>query len=56
MAPLAKLQDRQFIDLPSLLRAGDLLVFNDTRVVAARLFGTKASGGRVEVFLERRHR
>jgi S-adenosylmethionine:tRNA ribosyltransferase-isomerase len=47
------LTDRQFMDLPSLLRPHDLLVFNDTRVVAARLFGTKPSGGRVEVFLER---
>ena len=48
-----QLRDLQFTDLPSLLRAGDLLVFNDTRVVAARLFGTKDSGGRVEIFLER---
>ncbi len=40
-------------DLPGLLRPGDLLVFNDTRVVAARLIGEKPSGGRVEVFLER---
>jgi S-adenosylmethionine:tRNA ribosyltransferase-isomerase len=40
-------------DLPSYLRAGDLLVFNDTRVVAARLVGAKPSGGRVEIFLER---
>jgi S-adenosylmethionine:tRNA ribosyltransferase-isomerase len=48
-----QLRDLQFTDLPSLLRAGDLLVFNDTRVVAARLFGNKASGGRVEIFLER---
>jgi S-adenosylmethionine:tRNA ribosyltransferase-isomerase len=47
------LADLQFTDLPQLLRAHDLLVFNDTRVVAARLLGTKASGGRVEVFLER---
>ncbi len=48
-----QLQDLHFTDLPALLRAGDLLVFNDTRVVAARLFGTKPSGGRVELFLER---
>jgi S-adenosylmethionine:tRNA ribosyltransferase-isomerase len=48
-----QLRDLQFTDLPSLLHAGDLLVFNDTRVVAARLFGNKDSGGRVEVFLER---
>ena len=45
--------DRQFADLPQLLRRGDLLVFNDTRVVPARLFGTKATGGRVELMLER---
>ncbi|HXC57901.1 MAG TPA: tRNA preQ1(34) S-adenosylmethionine ribosyltransferase-isomerase QueA [Steroidobacteraceae bacterium] len=47
------LADRHFADLPFLLKAGDLLVFNDTRVVAARLFGNKPSGGRVEIFLER---
>ena len=40
-------------DLPSLLQAGDLLVFNDTRVIPARLFGTKATGGRVEFLIER---
>lgn len=40
-------------DLPSLLRAGDRLVFNDTRVIPARLHGEKASGGRVEFMLER---
>ena len=45
--------DRRMCDLPSLLRPGDLLVFNDTRVVAARLVGEKPTGGRVEVFLER---
>ena len=45
--------DRCVRDLPSYLEAGDLLVFNDTRVVAARLFGTKPSGGRVEILLER---
>ena len=38
--------DRRFTDLPELLRAEDLLVFNDTRVVAARVFGSKPSGGR----------
>src|SRR5690606_9042945 len=47
------LADRCFTDLPQLLRPHDLLVFNDTRVVAARLFGSKPSGGRVEVMLER---
>ncbi len=45
--------DRRFGDLPDLLTAGDLLVFNDTRVIPARLFGVKASGGRVEVLVER---
>ncbi len=47
------LHDRQFTDLPSLLRAGDLLVFNDTRVIKARLRGRKDSGGQVEVLVER---
>ena len=45
--------DRQFKDLPGLLRSGDLLVLNDTRVIPARLHGRKQSGGRVEVLLER---
>jgi S-adenosylmethionine:tRNA ribosyltransferase-isomerase len=45
--------DRHFGDLPSLLRAGDLLVLNDTRVLHARLFGRKDSGGAVEVLVER---
>jgi S-adenosylmethionine:tRNA ribosyltransferase-isomerase len=49
----AKMRDCTMRDFPSLLRRGDLLVFNDTKVVAARLVGTKPSGGRVEVFLER---
>ncbi len=47
------LADRQFTDLPSLLLPGDLLVFNDTKVVKARLFGQKASGGRLELLIER---
>jgi S-adenosylmethionine:tRNA ribosyltransferase-isomerase len=47
------LADRQFADLPTLLKAGDLLVFNDTRVIKARFFGHKESGGQVEVLLER---
>jgi S-adenosylmethionine:tRNA ribosyltransferase-isomerase len=47
------LADGSIRDLPELLREGDLLVFNDTRVVAARLAGFKPSGGRVEIFLER---
>jgi len=49
-APFTDLQVR---DLPSLLQPGDLLVFNDTRVIPARLFGQKASGGRVEILIER---
>jgi S-adenosylmethionine:tRNA ribosyltransferase-isomerase len=48
-----KWADRNMSDLPELLEPGDLLVFNDTRVVAARLMGMKPSGGRVEIFLER---
>ena len=44
---------QHFRDLPELLHPGDLLVFNDTRVIPARLYGHKASGGRVEVLLER---
>ncbi len=47
------LHDRQFTDLPALLDAGDLLVFNDTRVIKARLTGHKDSGGKVEVLIER---
>jgi S-adenosylmethionine:tRNA ribosyltransferase-isomerase len=45
--------DRIFTELPGLLRRGDLLVFNDTRVLPARLHGHKESGGRVELLLER---
>ncbi|MFZ0007253.1 MAG: tRNA preQ1(34) S-adenosylmethionine ribosyltransferase-isomerase QueA [Steroidobacteraceae bacterium] len=47
------LADRSVRDLPDYLRSGDLLVLNDTRVIAARLAGTKPSGGRVEILLER---
>jgi S-adenosylmethionine:tRNA ribosyltransferase-isomerase len=46
-------RDRHFTDLPTLLRPGDLLVFNNTRVMRARLFGRKDSGGAVEVLIER---
>jgi S-adenosylmethionine:tRNA ribosyltransferase-isomerase len=46
-------EDRAFIDLPALLRPGDLLVLNDTRVVPARLHGRKDTGGRIEILLER---
>jgi S-adenosylmethionine:tRNA ribosyltransferase-isomerase len=45
--------DRSFRDLPSLLEPGDLLVFNDTQVVKARLFGQKPTGGRLELLVER---
>ena len=48
-----ELSDRRFTDLPGLLRSGDLLVLNDTRVIRARLPARKATGGRVEVFVER---
>ena len=49
----ASIADRRFSELPQLLAPGDLLVFNDTRVIKARLAGEKASGGRVEVLIER---
>ncbi|MDR0227192.1 MAG: tRNA preQ1(34) S-adenosylmethionine ribosyltransferase-isomerase QueA [Burkholderiaceae bacterium] len=45
--------DRIFNELPDLLQPGDLLVFNDTRVLKARIFGEKASGGRLELLVER---
>lgn len=47
------LNDKQFLDLVDCINAGDLLVFNDTRVIKARLFGHKHSGGNVEVLIER---
>ena len=46
-------RDRQFTELLSLLRPNDLLVFNDTRVIKARLFGQKTTGGKVEALIER---
>jgi S-adenosylmethionine:tRNA ribosyltransferase-isomerase len=46
-------RDRRFRDLPELVNAGDVLVMNDTRVIKARLTGRKASGGQVEVLIER---
>ncbi|WP_062350869.1 tRNA preQ1(34) S-adenosylmethionine ribosyltransferase-isomerase QueA [Pseudoxanthomonas mexicana] len=49
-APFA---DHHVRDLPAWLQSGDLLVFNDTRVIPARLFGQKESGGRVEILIER---
>ena len=45
--------DRVFRDLPELLCAGDLLIFNDTQVVKARLYGEKPSGGKLELLVER---
>lgn len=45
--------DRSFSELPSLLQPGDLLVFNDTRVIRARLHGRKETGGKVEILIER---
>jgi S-adenosylmethionine:tRNA ribosyltransferase-isomerase len=47
------LRDLAFADLPALVSPGDLMVFNDTRVVRARFFGRRTSGGRVELLLER---
>src|SRR5512135_2652916 len=47
------LKDLAFADLPGLVDARDALVLNDTRVIKARLFGAKASGGRIELLIER---
>lgn len=47
------IEHRQFVDLIDYLRPGDLLVFNNTRVVPARLFGAKETGGRIEILIER---
>ncbi len=47
------LQHQHFYDLPQALQAGDLLVFNDSRVIPARLLGHKPSGGKVEILIER---
>jgi S-adenosylmethionine:tRNA ribosyltransferase-isomerase len=51
--PHSGVRDQRIRDFPQLLDPGDLLVFNDTRVIAARVMGTKPTGGRVEIFLER---
>jgi len=45
--------DRVFKDLPQQMQSGDLLVFNDTQVIKARIFGEKSSGGKVELLIER---
>ena len=47
------LRDCRFADLPQFLKPGDVMVFNDTRVIKARLFGEKESGGKVEILVER---
>jgi len=47
------LQDAMFVDLPKYMQSGDVIVFNDTRVIKARLFGVKDSGGKLEVMVER---
>jgi S-adenosylmethionine:tRNA ribosyltransferase-isomerase len=47
------LSDHRFTELPQFLRPGDVLVFNDTRVIKARLYGNKASGGKIEALVER---
>ena len=49
----AALEDMRFADFPRLVGPSDLIVLNDTRVIKARLFGRKASGGKIEVFVER---
>ncbi|EHK68633.1 S-adenosylmethionine:tRNA ribosyltransferase-isomerase [Pseudomonas psychrotolerans L19] len=51
--PSGELSHRHFADLLGYLRPGDLMVFNDTRVIPARLFGQKASGGKLEILVER---
>lgn len=48
-----QLQHKLFADLPSILNKNDLLIFNNTRVIPARLFGKKDSGGKVEILIER---
>lgn len=48
-----RIADLRFTDVRSLVEPGDVLVFNDTRVIKARLFGTKPTGGKVEVLVER---
>ena len=50
---LTRLQDRQFRDLIALLEPGDLLILNDTRVIPARIYGHKPSGGKIELLIER---
>ncbi|MGB5676190.1 MAG: tRNA preQ1(34) S-adenosylmethionine ribosyltransferase-isomerase QueA [Gammaproteobacteria bacterium] len=47
------IEDRRFTDFPDILRANDVLVFNNTRVIPARLFAHKPTGGKVEILIER---
>ncbi|WP_165089019.1 tRNA preQ1(34) S-adenosylmethionine ribosyltransferase-isomerase QueA [Neisseria yangbaofengii] len=51
--PDMPLKDAYFADLPDYVEAGDVLVFNNTKVIKARLFGQKASGGKIEALIER---
>ncbi len=51
--PGGRMEDRHFYDLPDCLKAGDLLVFNDTKVMPARLYGRKETGGALEILIER---
>ncbi|KUJ81545.1 tRNA preQ1(34) S-adenosylmethionine ribosyltransferase-isomerase QueA [Microbulbifer flavimaris] len=51
--PTGAVDHRKFLELPQLVQSGDLLVFNDTRVIPARLFGRKESGGKLEILIER---
>ena len=53
LAAGGRLEDLMFTDLPELVDQRDALVLNDTRVIKARLFGRKPSGGQIEVFVER---
>ncbi|HET6603986.1 MAG TPA: tRNA preQ1(34) S-adenosylmethionine ribosyltransferase-isomerase QueA [Xanthomonadaceae bacterium] len=53
LPPRGEPEDRAIVELPGQLAPGDLLVFNDTRVIPARLSGSKDSGGRVEILVER---
>ena len=52
-SPPARFNDRGFAELPDCIAPGDLLVFNDTKVLKARFLGQKASGGKIEVLVER---
>ena len=49
----SEIKDQRFTDLPELLSAGDLIIFNDTKVMKARVFGQKDTGGKLEVLIER---